>query len=167
MDLIWEELGHKFKDIIGMGKPGVIASIVAASQRLHTYDQKVFMWFCFIYFAVWISTIIFYSVLGNSYPLRELSLPSNFGINFLLDPNTVTSLPILWQCCQALVSAVSSTNESSDCVVPRFLFLDSYLFSKDKANWSWPRSLKMHVIGSLILQQVFRYPSVRNLQFTS
>ena len=42
MELIWEELGPKFKDLLGMGKPGVIASVVAASQRLHSHEQKVY-----------------------------------------------------------------------------------------------------------------------------
>ncbi|PON78276.1 Coatomer beta subunit [Trema orientale] len=102
MELIWEELGPKFKDILEMGRSGVIASIIAASQRLHTHEQK---------------------------------------------------------CCQALAAAVCSANESPGCIVPRILFLDSYFYSEDKANWNWPRSVKMHVIGSLILQEVFRYSS--------
>lgn len=41
MELMWEELGTKFKDILEMGRPGVIASLIAASQRLKTHEQKV------------------------------------------------------------------------------------------------------------------------------
>ncbi|XP_062087956.1 pumilio homolog 23 isoform X2 [Humulus lupulus] len=102
MELIWDELGPKFKDILQMGRPGVIASIIAASQRLHDREQE---------------------------------------------------------CCEALVAAVCSANESPGCIVPRILYLDRYFFSEDKANWNWPRGAKMHVIGSLILQEVFRYPN--------
>ncbi|KAF4379400.1 hypothetical protein G4B88_024848 [Cannabis sativa] len=102
MELIWEELGPKFKDILQMGKPGVIASIIAASQRLHTREQE---------------------------------------------------------CCEALAAAVCSATESPGCIVPRILYLDKYFFSEDKANWNWPRGARMHVIGSLILQEVFRYPN--------
>ncbi|GMN36748.1 hypothetical protein TIFTF001_006256 [Ficus carica] len=102
MELIWEELGPKFKDILEMGRPGVIASVIVASPRLHTHEQK---------------------------------------------------------CCQALAAAVCSANESPSCIVPRFLFLDNYFCSGDKANWNWPGGVKIHVVGSLILQEVFRYPS--------
>ncbi|XP_015901153.3 pumilio homolog 23 [Ziziphus jujuba] len=102
MELMWEELGTKFKDILEMGRPGVIASLIAASQRLKTHEQK---------------------------------------------------------CCQALAAAVCSGDESPTCVVPRILFLDSYFSCEDKANWNWPRGVKIHVIGSLILQEVFRYHS--------
>lgn len=41
MEVIWEELGSKFKDLLKMGKSGVIASLIAASQRLHIYEHKV------------------------------------------------------------------------------------------------------------------------------
>lgn len=44
MELIWEELGPNFKGIIEMGRPGVIASVIAASQRFHTHEQKVCNW---------------------------------------------------------------------------------------------------------------------------
>lgn len=101
MELIWEELGPNFKGIIEMGRPGVIASVIAASQRFHTHEQK---------------------------------------------------------CCQALAAAVCSANESPRWIVPRILFLDSYFGCEDKANWTWQGSAKIHVVGSLILQEVFRYP---------
>lgn len=41
MELIWEELGAKFRDLLEMGRSGVIAAFIAASQRLHTHEQKV------------------------------------------------------------------------------------------------------------------------------
>ncbi|XP_008228104.1 PREDICTED: pumilio homolog 23 isoform X1 [Prunus mume] len=100
MEVIWEELGSKFKDLLKMGKSGVIASLIAASQRLHIYEHK---------------------------------------------------------CCEALAMAVHSSNESSTCIVPRILFLDSYFYCEDKSNWNWPSGAKMHVMGSLILQGVFRF----------
>ncbi|KAL5583352.1 hypothetical protein UlMin_015794 [Ulmus minor] len=102
MELLWEELGPKFKDILEMGRPGVIASVIAASQRLHTHENK---------------------------------------------------------CSQALVAAVSSESESPRGIVPRILFLDSYFSCAEKTNWNWQGGLKIHVIGSLILQKVFQYPS--------
>ncbi|VVA20641.1 PREDICTED: nucleolar 9 [Prunus dulcis] len=100
MEVIWEELGSKFKDLLKMGKSGIIASLIAASQRLHIYEHK---------------------------------------------------------CCEALATAVHSSNESSTCIVPRILFLDSYFYCEDKSNWNWPSGAKMHVMGSLILQGVFRF----------
>jgi hypothetical protein len=58
MELIWEELGPNFKDLLEMGRSGVIASLIAASQRLHCYEQKV-------YYSIFISFFysIFYSIL--------------------------------------------------------------------------------------------------------
>ena len=41
MEFIWEELGPKFKDLLELGRPGVVASLLAASQRLDTHAQKV------------------------------------------------------------------------------------------------------------------------------
>lgn len=41
MDSIWEELGTKFKDLLGMGRSGVIGSVIATSQRFHTHEHKV------------------------------------------------------------------------------------------------------------------------------
>uniref|UniRef100_A0A2P2KI90 Pumilio homolog 23 n=1 Tax=Rhizophora mucronata TaxID=61149 RepID=A0A2P2KI90_RHIMU len=102
MELIWEELGPKFKDLLEMGRPGVVASIVAASQRLHTHEH---------------------------------------------------------QCCQALSASVCLQSESPRCIVPRMLFLDSYFNCGDRSNWSWPNGVKMHVMGSLILQLVFKFQS--------
>lgn len=67
---------------------------------------------------------------------------------------------LVWQCCEALAAAVSSTNVSPRCIVPGILFLESYFSCEDKSNWNWPKGIKMQIIGSLILQAVFRFPSV-------
>ncbi|KAL3720718.1 hypothetical protein ACJRO7_005517 [Eucalyptus globulus] len=99
MELIWEELGTKFKDLLEMGRSGVIASLVAASHRLHTHEHK---------------------------------------------------------CCQAIASAVCSADDPPACLVPRLLFFDSYFRCQDQSSWKWPAGVKMHVMGSLILQAVFR-----------
>lgn len=69
-------------------------------------------------------------------------------------------LLLVWQCCEALAAAISSTNESPRCIVPGILFFESYISSEDKSNWNWPKGFRMHVIGSLILQAIFRFPSV-------
>jgi nucleolar protein 9 len=42
MEFIWEELGPKFRDLLEMGKSGVIASLIVASQRLHTREHEVY-----------------------------------------------------------------------------------------------------------------------------
>lgn len=102
MELIWAELGLKFGDLLGMRRSGVIASLIAACQRLHTHEYK---------------------------------------------------------CCEALANAVGSKNETSKCVVPRILFLDSYFSYEDKSGWNWPGGMKMHVMGSLILQTIFKFQS--------
>ncbi|KAJ8535783.1 hypothetical protein K7X08_034184 [Anisodus acutangulus] len=40
MDLIWEEIGTKFHDLFEMGKAGVVASVLAAIQRLHSHEHE-------------------------------------------------------------------------------------------------------------------------------
>ncbi|XP_077236509.1 pumilio 23 isoform X2 [Tasmannia lanceolata] len=40
MDLIWGELGPKMKELLEIGKHGVVASLLAACQRLHTYGYE-------------------------------------------------------------------------------------------------------------------------------
>ncbi|XP_065867815.1 pumilio homolog 23 [Euphorbia lathyris] len=102
MEMIWEELGPKFKDLLELGRSGVIASVIAAIQRLHTHEPK---------------------------------------------------------CSQALAAAVCSPNESPRFIVHRILFLESYFSSADKTNWSWPSGIKMHLMGSLILQAIFKFQS--------
>lgn len=51
------ELCWKFKDLLKTGKSGIIASPIAASQRIHTYkvDQ-----ICVILHDFFISTLVFY-----------------------------------------------------------------------------------------------------------
>lgn len=97
-----EELGPRFKDLLDMGRWGVVASLIAASQRLNAQEHE---------------------------------------------------------CSKALASAVTLANESPKCIVPRILLLESYFFSNDKSNWSWTSGSKVHVMGSLILQCLFKYPS--------
>jgi nucleolar protein 9 len=41
MKQIWEELGPKFKELLELGKTGVVASILAACQRLETNRLEV------------------------------------------------------------------------------------------------------------------------------
>lgn len=42
MELIWKELGSKFNELLELGKPGVVALMLAASERLQTHLQEVF-----------------------------------------------------------------------------------------------------------------------------
>lgn len=100
MEFIWEKLGPKFRDLLEMGKSGVIASLIATSQRLHTHEHEV---------------------------------------------------------CKALADAVCLPNESTRSVVDRILFLESYFACVEKSNWKWPSGAKIHVMGSLILQAVFKF----------
>lgn len=71
-------------------------------------------------------------------------------------------LVTLLQCCQVLAKTVSLEDESPKWIVPRLLFLDSYITCEDKSNWIWQSGAKMHVMGSLILQTIFRFRSVSN-----
>lgn len=41
--LIWEELAPRFKDLLEQGKSGVVASLIAVSQRLQSHEHKVSM----------------------------------------------------------------------------------------------------------------------------
>ncbi|KAG7025929.1 Pumilio-like 23, partial [Cucurbita argyrosperma subsp. argyrosperma] len=102
MELLWSEIGTKVGDLLDMGRSGVVASLIAASQRLQTHEQK---------------------------------------------------------CCEALVRAVCSTDESPGCIIPRILYVDRYFSCGDKAKWDFPSGVKIHVMGSLILQTVFHYRS--------
>ncbi|CAN6455532.1 unnamed protein product [Victoria cruziana] len=99
--LVWEELGPHFKDLFKMRKFGVVASLLAASRRLHTHEK---------------------------------------------------------QCSQALVGALLPESESPSCIVPRVIFLENY--SKEMTIcWTWERGMKISVLGCLILQTIFSYPS--------
>lgn len=100
--VIWEELGTKFKILFEMGKSGVVAALLAASQRLQIHEHEF---------------------------------------------------------CQALSDAVHNADEPSASIIPRILFLDDYFSSNDKANWNWPNGVRMQVLGSLILQSIFKFPS--------
>ncbi|KAL1214456.1 Pumilio-like protein 23 [Cardamine amara subsp. amara] len=102
MGLICEELAPRFKDLLEQGKSGVVASLIAVSQRLQSHEHK---------------------------------------------------------CCEALAGAVCSTNESRISIVPRLLFLDYYFGCQDKSTWEWAPGAKMHVMGCLILQGIFKFSS--------
>lgn len=43
IDLVWEELGPKIKDLLANGKSGVVASLLAACKRLNTHGHEVLM----------------------------------------------------------------------------------------------------------------------------
>ncbi|XP_010540106.1 PREDICTED: pumilio homolog 23 isoform X2 [Tarenaya hassleriana] len=102
MSLIWDELGAHFRDLLEQGRSGVVASLIAASQRLQSHEHK---------------------------------------------------------CCEALAAAVCSENGSRSCIVPRLLFLDNYFGSQNKSEWEWATGSKIHVMGSLILQEIFKFSS--------
>ncbi|KAK7397498.1 hypothetical protein VNO78_18673 [Psophocarpus tetragonolobus] len=99
VELVWEELGPNLEDLFKMGRSGVVASLIAASERLQVNERK---------------------------------------------------------CCQVLAEAVCPVDEPK-WIVPRLLFLDSCFTCEDKSNWSWQSGAKMHVMGSLILQTIFRF----------
>lgn len=40
--MVFEELDSKFANLLEMGRSGVVAALVAASQRLQINEQKVF-----------------------------------------------------------------------------------------------------------------------------
>ncbi|XP_058108753.1 pumilio homolog 23-like [Magnolia sinica] len=100
MDLIWEELGQKIKELLEIGKSGVVASVLAACERLHTHGHE---------------------------------------------------------CCLAIAAAVRSEPESPSCIVPRLLFLESYFRCEEKSSWKWGKGEKMHTLGCLMLQTIFKY----------
>lgn len=66
------------------------------------------------------------------------------------------------QCCEVLAKTVCLADDSPKWIVPRLLFLDSYFTCEDKSNWSWRSGARMNVMGSLILQAIFRFKSVSN-----
>lgn len=103
INMIWEELGLKIRDLLSIGKPGVAASLIAACQRFQTHDHE---------------------------------------------------------CCDILAAAVCSESEQPSSIVPHLLYLEGYLSCKDASKWKWPSGEKMHVLGCLMLQSVFRYSKI-------
>ncbi|XP_078432748.1 pumilio 23 [Wolffia australiana] len=102
LESIWEELHPLLKQLLETGKSGVIASLLAACDRLQT---------------------------------RRL------------------------ECCHALANAVCSGSEFPSAVIPRLLFLESFISGDDYSSWNRPSGEeRMHVIGCLMLQIVFRFP---------
>ncbi|XP_072991248.1 pumilio homolog 23 [Typha latifolia] len=61
------------------------------------------------------------------------------------------------ECCHALATAVNSDSGSPSCIVPHILFLESYF--REKSGWQWHLGEKMHVLGCLILQTIFKFRS--------
>lgn len=102
MSVIWEELGPRFKDLLEQGKSGVVAFLLATSQRLQSHEHK---------------------------------------------------------CCEALADALCSKNETRIFIAQRLLFLDNYFYSQDKSDWEWAPGAKMHLMGCLILQEIFKFSS--------
>lgn len=49
MNQIWEELGPNMKELLELGKTGVVASMLAACQRLETYRLEVFVYELFVF----------------------------------------------------------------------------------------------------------------------
>ncbi|XP_054781019.1 pumilio homolog 23 isoform X2 [Prosopis cineraria] len=102
MEVIWEELGPNIESLFKMGRAGVVAALIAASERLHIHEHKS---------------------------------------------------------CQVLAETMCPVDGSIKWLIPRLLFLDNYFTCEDKSHWNWQSGAKMHVIGSLILQTVFRFRS--------
>lgn len=44
IDVVWEELGPKIKDLLANGKSGVVASLLAACKRHNTHGREVLRW---------------------------------------------------------------------------------------------------------------------------
>ncbi|XP_013649542.1 pumilio homolog 23 [Brassica napus] len=63
------------------------------------------------------------------------------------------------KCCEALADALCSKNETRISIAPRLLFLDNYFYSQDKSTWEWAPGAKMHLMGCLILQEIFKFSS--------
>ncbi|KAK4487623.1 hypothetical protein RD792_005725 [Penstemon davidsonii] len=136
--LIFAELGTKFKNLLEMGRAGVVAALLAASQRIQIHEDK-----------------------------RSAGRRIVFLVGIEVDPEQryflkwrMRNIPHHSQCCQALADAVCLENKSSRPIVSRILFINNYFCSGDKANWNLPKDAKLNVLGSLILQTVFKFPSV-------
>lgn len=50
--MIWEELGTKFKILFEMGKSGVVAALLAASQRLQIHEHEVYNSLIFLFLCL-------------------------------------------------------------------------------------------------------------------
>lgn len=92
--------------------------------------------------------------------MKEFS-SADLGARVFTSGIVLNTIPFfVLQCCQALMAALCLENESPTCIVPRMLFLDSYFCSHNPSEWEWPIGAKMHIMGSLILQAVFRNRNV-------
>lgn len=41
MEVVWEELGPNIESLFKMGRSGVVAALITASERLHSHEHKV------------------------------------------------------------------------------------------------------------------------------
>jgi len=71
------------------------------------------------------------------------------------------------ECCRALAHAVNSDSASPNCIVPRILHLENFSCGTGRSEWQWPSGNKMSVLGSVMLQIIFNYPSDFIQQFCS
>jgi hypothetical protein len=105
MKQIWEELGTKIKELLELAKTGVVASILAACQRLETNRLEVF-------FQLEISGFLFENICYlNMCDSSEL------------------------QSSEALSAAITSDSESPDSIVAHILFLENFLREKSYWKW--------------------------------
>ena len=63
------------------------------------------------------------------------------------------------ECCRALAHAVNFDTTSPNCIVPRILHLENLSCGTGRLEWQWPSGDKMSVLGSVMLQIIFNYPS--------
>jgi len=71
MELIWKELGPKFMNLLEMGRSGVIASLIAASQRLHSHEHEVYN-SNFTSFFSYFNLLFLFVILKRSYMWTKL-----------------------------------------------------------------------------------------------
>eukprot|EP00252_Welwitschia_mirabilis_P017859 TRINITY_DN3976_c0_g1_i1.p1 TRINITY_DN3976_c0_g1~~TRINITY_DN3976_c0_g1_i1.p1 ORF type:complete len:815 (-),score=146.29 TRINITY_DN3976_c0_g1_i1:376-2820(-) len=109
VNMIWDEIGAKFPDLLKSRKAGVIASLISACFRFHTHEHE---------------------------------------------------------CCRSLAHAVVSAPGSSNYIVPRILHLENF-FCSGGSDWQWPSETNMSVLGCVLLQIIFKYPSSIIQQYCS
>lgn len=72
--MIFEELGQRFRDLLELGRAGVVAALVAASQRLKCNQHEVFFYICMCIIVITLNA-----------DLLLLSLFINFGYVMVSD----------------------------------------------------------------------------------
>lgn len=71
------------------------------------------------------------------------------------------------ECCRALAHAVNSDSASPNYIVPHVLHLENFSSDTGRSKWQWPSGNKMSVLGCVMLQIIFNYPSDFIQQFCS